>query len=179
MRVPKQIRLKIFIFLSLTVLFFVWSIFYSKNISPVYLSEKVDKVNSVLSEKETLIDNILIETANRIKTVSTDSLFFEQSYSYLSQKEGIILLVFQDSVLKYWSDNSVNAFSAITLENNFELLSNAWFEVRKKESDEYIIIGLIKIKNAYIYENQYLQNNFQQDFNLPVNTINFPGRIRI
>jgi len=171
MHTPKQIRLKIFIYLSLAILFFVWSIFYSKKISPVSLSEKVDKVNSILSEKETHVDNILIEAANKIKTVTVDSLFFEQSYSYLYQKESIILLVFQDSVLKYWSDNSVNAFNVITLQNNFVLLSNAWFEIRKKESNENIIIGLIKIKNAYIYENQYLQNNFQKDFNLPVNTI--------
>jgi two-component system, NtrC family, nitrogen regulation sensor histidine kinase NtrY len=171
MHTPKQIKLKIFLCLSLTVLFFVWSIFYSKKISPVYLSEKVDKVNSILSEKETLVDNILIETANKIKTVTTDSLFFEKCYSNLYQQESIILLVFQDSVLKYWSDNSVNAINTITLKNNIVLLSNAWFEIRKKESDDYIIIGLIKIKNAYIYENQYLQNNFQKDFYLPANTI--------
>ena len=46
----------------------------------------------------------------------------------------------------------------------FTKMSDGWFEVKKIERNNFNLVGLIKIKNEFPYENQYLKNEFQKDF---------------
>jgi two-component system, NtrC family, nitrogen regulation sensor histidine kinase NtrY len=166
----KKIKHKFIWFITLTFLFLLLSIFYTSQVNPSDYNRKTEKFQSALLKKEKLTDSAIKYISDQLKITSTDSLFFYNNYLDLYLKENIILLVYQDSVLKYWSDNTVDAAKSYSLNTNFYLFSNAWYEIRKKEVNQFVILGLIKILNAYPYENQYLNNNFTEEFNLPSNT---------
>ncbi|HEX3009984.1 MAG TPA: ATP-binding protein, partial [Bacteroidales bacterium] len=51
--------------------------------------------------------------------------------------------------------------------SNYINLKNAWFVTKIKEIGNIKIVGLLKIKQVYLYENNYLVNEFQRDFNFP------------
>ena len=87
-------------------------------------------------------------------------------YNELS-KNGIILLIYKNDSLTSWSDNSIsfsNIYSESDYENPFIFISNSYYVVKSYRKDNYIVIGLIFIKSEYPYENEFLQNAFQNDF---------------
>ena len=87
-------------------------------------------------------------------------------YNELS-KNGIILLIYRNDSLVSWSDNSIslsNIYRETDYENPFIFISNSYYVVKTYRKDNYTVIGLIFIKNEYPYENEFLQNAFQNDF---------------
>ncbi|MBM3434952.1 MAG: hypothetical protein FJY07_01910, partial [Bacteroidetes bacterium] len=99
-----------------------------------------------------------------------------EPHSISSCPDGCIILIYQDSILKYWSENNV-LLSYSLLQKDFVCIfgyiSNGWYVVKKRSFQNFIIIGLIKIKNKYPYENPYVKNDFQDEFNTsPDITIN-------
>ncbi|KPK80594.1 MAG: hypothetical protein AMS27_16705 [Bacteroides sp. SM23_62_1] len=98
--------------------------------------------------------------------------FTEQELNTLS-KEGILLFVYKNDTLNFWSDNSLpidlpyddHLFSGPAF-----FLSNGWFLRKEKIFDEVRVIGLLLIKKVYSYENKFLKNEFNSDFLLPAAT---------
>lgn len=97
-----------------------------------------------------------------------------ERYNTLFGEKGIVLLVYDGDSLKFWSDNSVaveNYMKEVCLDDRMARLKNGWFEVmRKADPSGRTFIGLMLIRNEYSYQNQYLVNDFQQDFQLPAET---------
>jgi signal transduction histidine kinase len=103
-------------------------------------------------------------------------------YNTLFKEQGLVLYIYQGDSLKFWSDNSVaveNYMKEVCLDDRIVELKNGWFEtIHKTDNFGRTYIGLILLKNNYSYQNQYLVNSFQQDFQLPPETeieINKPG----
>jgi two-component system nitrogen regulation sensor histidine kinase NtrY len=87
-------------------------------------------------------------------------------YNELS-KNGIILLIYKNDSLISWSDNSIslsNIYRESDYENPFIFISNSYYVVKTFRKNNYTVIGLIFIKSEYPYENEFLQNAFQNDF---------------
>ena len=159
------------IFFTLAVLFIIIAIFYSRfYVNPSNYDRLTKHFQSVLLEKENSLDKIIFNINSKIKKEPEDSLFLFEKYIDKLDEDDFLVLIFKNNQLKFWSDNSV-AISEIYNENNFQEnfgdFSNGWYEIRKFENDNYKIVGLIKIKNVFEYENQYLKNDFQKDFSLP------------
>lgn len=91
-----------------------------------------------------------------------------QRYNTLFHDEGLVLLIYENDTLKFWSDNSVsveNYMKEVCLDDRMAKLKNGWFEVnRATDAAGRTIIGMLLIKNEYSYENQYLVNSFEHDF---------------
>lgn len=93
--------------------------------------------------------------------------------SELPTDAGIIMLVYREDSLIYWSDNT---FSFSDFEHNlingkrFDFVSNGWYIIKPYISDSIRAYGLVLIKYQYPYENDFLKNSFQPDFKLPVST---------
>ncbi|NJK98711.1 MAG: hypothetical protein HC905_30715 [Bacteroidales bacterium] len=87
-------------------------------------------------------------------------------------KDGFGIFVYQNDSLIFWNDNSIlidNKFSFNDQTDIYVNLKNAWFVPKIQIVGKYKIVGLIHIKQVYHYENNYLVNEFQRDFNFPSN----------
>jgi signal transduction histidine kinase len=144
---------------------------------PYFESEKIliQNFEKKLHSKETAIEKLIDEIAAEIELSSYNKLFKKQleNYESLYQNEGFVLLVYENDSLKFWSDNHIpveNFLLKICLDSKIVKLNNGLFEVRRKELNNKVIIGLILIKNDYSFNNDFLMDEFAVGFNLPANT---------
>lgn len=87
-----------------------------------------------------------------------------------TERKGIILLAYRDDSLVYWSDNRIPAFAMQNIRvdsSRFSFISNTWYVIRKFTKADTVVAGLLKIKDEYPYQNEYLQNAFQRDLDIP------------
>ena len=121
-------------------------------------------------KKEKIVEKTFVDINSNLDTLTPKQLFKKKKYLQLYKDQGILILVFEDEKLKFWSDNSVSVFDDYN-NNDFDdgliHLSNGWFVKKEKDDNPYKIVGLIKIKNAYQYENSHLTNSFQKSFRIP------------
>lgn len=146
---------------------------YSRQNRPQIVTEKF---NRVLHQKEKLLSDAL----KRLKGVSLQSndqkqIELQHKFQELYEKDGIILFVYDNDSLVYWSSNSVSSPekpSKTFLHDTsyFEKQKNGWYEVISKRDLKKIYIGQILIKNQYLFENEYLRNDFEKGFKVPYGT---------
>lgn len=128
---------------------------------------------STLHKRELRLEQELHALKQLVNNAPFDTVFRKRPeyYNTLSHDEGLVLLVYENDTLKFWSDNSVaveNYFKEVCLDERMARLKNGWFEVKRKAcADGRVCIGLLLIKYAYPYQNQYLQNRFHASFSLP------------
>ncbi len=169
-------QLFFFRFLILAVILIATAIFIEKkSLQPTNELVDVEKFSHTLFEKEKKIDTLLNSMYGRIKPYAKKSNInlFEQlidiNFNSLKQ-DGFVLLIYLNDSLKFWSDNTIEVdqlFSKAELNNTVLNLNNAWFYVRSKHDKNLEIVGLVKLRNDFSYQNEYLENTFQKDFELP------------
>lgn len=131
-----------------------------------------------LHQKERLLEAEMLALAKQAESLNYNELFtnMPDRYSSLMKEEGLALLIYENDTLKFWSDNSIaveNWVKEVCLDTKMAKLRNGWFEVRRPHtnaSTTRAVVGLILIKNEYPYQNKYLANEFQKDFELPAET---------
>ncbi|MCD4683197.1 MAG: HAMP domain-containing histidine kinase [Bacteroidales bacterium] len=164
-------KYNILIYFSLAILFVLFAVFYSRFYVVPKNFEKISRnFQSVFLEKEKSLDGLLDGIVKKIDANSKDTIFLiEKEIDGFSEK-GISIILFENGIMNYWSENSIPVFELLD-ENGFEanliFLTNGWYYTKKIEINDYSIVGLIKIKSEFAYENQYLINDFQKDFTLP------------
>ncbi len=85
-------------------------------------------------------------------------------------ENGIILLLYKNDSLVSWSDNSIsfsNIFNKFDYDNPLVFISNTYYVVKTYEHEDYMTVGFINVKKEYPYENNFLKNNYHNDFKLP------------
>lgn len=134
------------------------------------------KIEHTLHQKERRIAEELTVLVAKANTLSYFQLFSFRPdyYNSLFREDGIVLLVYDNDTLKFWSDNSVaveNYMKEVCLDDRMAKLKNGWFEVVKQRiSGSRTAVGLIQISSDYPYQNHYLINSFQKDFNVTPRT---------
>jgi signal transduction histidine kinase len=91
----------------------------------------------------------------------------------LPNDEGIIMVVYRNDSLVYWSDNTLTFqhFNENSLSGKrFDSISNGWYVIKPYLDDSIRAYGLILMKTQYPYENDFLVNRFQPDLKLPSST---------
>ena len=133
------------------------------------------------SGKQELIDEHLSELTSQIRKGDLEKIgpSFYSGYSGLYQNEGVALYLLHKGELRYWNTNTVPVASLDTLnDRTTKRLGNGWYYIRVAERDSIRVIGLALLKHDYSYENNYLNNTFQEDFALPqsVGIVKDPGK---
>lgn len=162
---------KLLFYFFFTLVLLLGSIFYSYYLQPERIEQRIKHAQSSLIEKEELTEQAFLFVKEKIEQDSIDVLFQDHSFNQFCHDNEIVIIVFTDSTIRFWSDNSVTfSYSELNKLNGFGFLGNGWFEFRKFKYNSISIFGLIKVKTDFRYQNQYLRSEFRTDFNFHSNT---------
>jgi two-component system nitrogen regulation sensor histidine kinase NtrY len=168
-----KIYIRHFILLAVSLALFFFGI-YSNKLSFYSLRQYTlhKRFQEDLYSKEFQLDDLLDDLEDKFRHFNSKEFFTdftEQELNTLS-KEGIILFVYENDTLTFWSDNSL-PIDLVYDEDLFRepsfFLSNGWFLRKTEVFEEVRVVGLILIKTEYSYENKFLKNEFNDDFLLP------------
>ena len=105
-----------------------------------------------------LNDSLQINKAKQFHLDDTYALDFIDSY----RDKGIDILVYHNQQLTFWSSFKIVPDRPESMREGsyFSQFSNGWYEVIKKTKGDFTFVFLIKIKNNYSIQNEYLENDF-------------------
>ncbi|MFH0866473.1 MAG: ATP-binding protein [Bacteroidota bacterium] len=131
--------------------------------------KKADYFSEVLHNKETLLNTLFDKALEYIKDTSGKISFDYEYFRDFYDENEIALIISQNDSAIFWSTNSVPVedIRVDTLPvSQIVQLSNGWYEIKEKRYNDFLIRGAILLKNEYRYQNDYLVNGFQKDFNI-------------
>ena len=130
------------------------------------------RVENVLHNKEYQTKEILNKIIYNISQVQkTQNTVLQTGVFSEIQKRGIAIQYYFGDSLIFWSDNKVEELSNSQFSKKEGLLklSNGWYDVLVISRGNIKAVGLILLKHEYSFENEFLENSFQEDFNMPGN----------
>jgi len=141
-------------------------------ISLWYFSEKysnrnddkysVNQIQTQLNKKTDALSHLLktLDISEKATDISLHSLM------EIKNEIGCDLFFMKDDSVKYWT-TSLISIEEINLDNQPIIkLNNGWYKTVYSESKPYTLISLIPIKIAYNYNNEFLAQSFNEDFNV-------------
>ncbi|MCF8335270.1 MAG: hypothetical protein K9H65_01585, partial [Bacteroidales bacterium] len=161
----------LFVFSGLFLLFLTAGLFLNASFEKQQ-SREIDKEDFIntLSGKQELINNHLLDITDNISEEGLDEIesTFYSNYSDLFQSQGLAFYIFYNDRLQHWNTNTIPVNSLDTTDDHsVNKLGNGWYYIRKEQTDSFRVVGVGLLKKNYPYENRYLKNTFQDDFNLP------------
>src|ERR1035437_1383241 len=108
----------------------------------------VKKFENILDRKEVSAKKELSNLSEKAKTWTYKKLFGEKPdyYENLFDREGLVLLIFENDTLRFWTDNTVAVDNRLS-QNNFNerivKLSNGWFDVVKLPVGKKELVALV------------------------------------
>jgi two-component system nitrogen regulation sensor histidine kinase NtrY len=128
--------------------------------------------NKTLNEKEKILDECLNKMEPVLAKDNHRGLLPENSLYSLAEKNKITILEFLDRNLVFWTDNDFNVppFLEDTLFTSpLIFLQNGWFLTKTIREGNENLIGLLRIRTDYSFENDIIKSGFEKEFKLPGN----------
>lgn len=174
MRLNRGFRKKTWLFFTLTIIFLIAGIICTNVLRQESgPGDITSDFESVLHEKEIRTDKLLKEISEKTLKNPAFNYFENTNFQNLFTKDGLVILVYENNKLTFWSDNTPQipfVCDKNSFRNDFMNFGNGWYEIRKINSANKLFVGLILIKNDYKNQNKYLVNNFQKSFNVLADT---------
>lgn len=173
-----QNKKNLFIIITLLIIIIISLVLFKlkDNTSPKYFKKQATLFQEKLIKKESVVYNI-IDELKKDPNLLIDFNKINDKYKNILNDDNITILIFNNKNLAYWSDN-INVFAnindSIVFKNNKEYLiniNNKTFEVIKYKQNNYIIVGLILIKNNFKHVNEFIENGFADNFGIKDNCI--------
>lgn len=125
-----------------------------------------DEITQELGDKERFITTYLANLNNyqRLKGLQMDAKSASETIQYFVLKN-IYFQTFKNNQLRFWSDAIITANNLPDLKEGVSFLNynNTWYEVIKKQDSDFFVVFFIPVKSNFPYQNQYLQDGFNQD----------------
>lgn len=159
-----------FLILSLVVL--LGAVLIETNVFEQRFSRSdVHSFQHVFTKKDKLAQEILEElnTEYQKKPDYSTAFNYWESNSNLLSRRGISLYVFENSKLTFWSSNDYYIEDLSIFEPSLYkviYIDHSWVMVNRRDSGNYSYVALSLVKHEYLYENDFLENEFHPDFSL-------------
>ena len=154
----------------LMVVFLILSVWLERESAPrFYNQDDTTEFQNTLQIKQSQADHLIAKVLSDAQSMKENDFIASATYNYSEfYTKGLSIVVYRDDSLIFWSDNNI---SVPTLRNDFPVrdlvrIANSFFIKREVTAGNLEVIGLILIKKEYPYENRFLKNSFQEDFNL-------------
>ena len=125
----------------------------------------IKRFEKIFNKKEKFLDETLDQV---IRYENADSQMFSQEEIDKLNKKNIAVLVYHDDSLVFWSDNSFKIpEKSDKIEQSLVFLQNGWYFIKSKHTGNKTVVGLILLKYKFNYENQFLKNEFPNEYHFP------------
>ncbi len=132
---------------------------------------RTKRFTRILHEKEKIMEDCLNDLRLIMSKGEPHGSVSENRIFSIASKNGITILQYMDRRLVHWSDNSFDVPVLLQDESIFSRplvnLQNGWFLPRKIEEGNERIIGLLRVRTDYGFENDIVKSGFQKDFGFP------------
>ncbi len=130
------------------------------------------RFNKILGEKEKILEDCL----NGIKPIlargEPHGSFSENKLFSVAEKNEITILEYLDNKLFYWSDNGFEVPYVVDdslFSKPLIFLQNGWFLPKTVEAGNEKIVGLLRVRTDYGFENDIVKNGFVKEFRIKGN----------
>ncbi len=130
------------------------------------------KFNRILVEKERIMEQCLNNMKPILAREYHHGSLTENNLFSLADKNRITVLEYIDNKLVYWSDNEFDVPQFINdsiFGRNLIFFQNGWFLPRTIRAGNEKIVGLLRIRTEYNFENDIIKSGFEKDFKIPEN----------
>jgi len=170
----KKIKTNCFFMLMLSIVFFVSAFFVSKLFNQYNSPQSVtSRLNSGIALAFNNLDKEIDKIeATRFNKQSDFLNYLDKNYKTAFEKKGIVILIYEQDSLKYWSDNVVAAPRVFENKNEFPTMlisGNGYYLEKISSTSKRKIVALQLIRYNYKYTNEYLPFSFFKKFNVPEN----------
>jgi signal transduction histidine kinase len=125
----------------------------------------------ILHEKEKIMEDCLNDLRIIMAKGESHGSVSENRIFGLASQNGITILQYIDRRLVYWSDNSFDVPVLLQDESLFSrpliFMQNGWFLPAYYAEGNERVIGLLRVRTDYSFENDIIKSGFTRDFGLP------------
>jgi signal transduction histidine kinase len=161
------------VLLMLTILFVLISLFTES----LYFSDfeyhfRTKLFTRALNAKEKILEECLEKMKPILAMEDHHGSMPENNLFAIAEQNKITILEFLDNKLTYWSDNGFNVPAELK-DSAFDIplvfLQNGWFLTRSVEAGNEKIVGLLRLRTDYGFENDIIKSGFEKEFRVPGN----------
>ncbi len=136
----------------------------------INFEKKAQLFQETLHRKERILESYVAKIRD-----SSDSLYRDgyvedpPAFNKELTAEGLAILIYEEDSLVVWTDHTFPfppLYTDTLFHKGFIFQGNAWFRPRVFEKANSRVVGLIRIKHQYPYENRFLKNGFEKGFSL-------------
>ncbi|MGA1976889.1 MAG: ATP-binding protein [Bacteroidales bacterium] len=132
-------------------------------------SLKTRRFNSILKDKERTMENCLNSLKIILARGELHGSVLENSVFLTAGKNDITILEYLDNKLNFWSDNDFDVPREL-IDSVFSkpiiFMQNGWFLPKMVRAGNETIVGLLRVRTEYGFENDIIKNGFQKDFRM-------------
>jgi signal transduction histidine kinase len=163
----KQIRLFIILLTAAVALAVTAEHLYFSDLEWKY---RTSRLNSELIDREIKSEAMLLEMEAGLEAGENLQFLNHRNVGINSSGNDIILLIYTDNLISYWSDNGVSFPE--TYDSNFEthdpvFISNGWFIPIHRKYLEHDLVALIAVYRQFPIKNYLLKSGFPDAYKLP------------
>ena len=134
---------------------------------------RTNRFNRILKEKERIMENCLNGMKPVLARGETHGSTSENKLFSIAESNHITILEYIGNKLIYWSDTGFDV-PRILVDSLYKkpliFVQNGWFLTRSVQAGDEIIVGMMRIRSDYGFENDIIRNGFVRDFGMPENT---------
>lgn len=128
---------------------------------------RTNRFNRILRDKEKIMDDCLNGMKPILARGENHGSVSENNLFSLAESNRITILEYIGKKLIYWSDNDFEVPGSLD-DNSFSgpliFMQNGWFIKRTVQSGNETIVGLLRLRNDFGFENDIVRNGFLEDF---------------
>jgi len=128
--------------------------------------------NKTLASKEKIMEDCLNAMKPIIASVDHHGSISENNLFSIAEQNKITILEYLDNKLLYWSDNGFYApryLSDTLYVKPLVFLQNGWFLTKTVQAGNEKIVGLLRLRTDYSFENEIIKSGFDKEFRMPGN----------
>jgi two-component system, NtrC family, nitrogen regulation sensor histidine kinase NtrY len=125
--------------------------------------------NKTLAAKEKIMEDCLNSMKPILASEDHHGSISENNLFSIAEENNITILEYIDNKLVYWSDNGfdVPQFLEDTLyKKPLVFLQNGWFVTKTVQAGNEKIIGLLRLRTEYSFQNDIIKIGFEKDFRI-------------
>ncbi len=169
----KEKRLRLILVILTVVLILMSLAAESVYFSDFEYRSRTRRFNKVLKEKEKMMEDCLNGMKPILSRGEIHGSVSENNLFSIAEQQKITILEYISNKLIYWSNNDFDVPRVLNdslYSKQLIFVQNGWFLTKTVQAGNEQIIGLLRLRTDYGFENDIIKNGFEKDFRLPENT---------